>query len=112
MNHQGHMRMYTPNHIKNLPLPKFHYRDTAMTQMNFGIFDNNRIKLIIAFPYFSGDPKDPPSYKEMAEIIDYCARTKKYLTVGFDAYAYYSAKGNTNVNSRGVSPKNTYFPLT
>jgi hypothetical protein len=57
----------------------------------------------VASAYLPYDSDEPPSSKEVRNVIDYCDSRNKQLIIGCDANAHHILWGSTDTNPRGAS---------
>jgi hypothetical protein len=93
--------IYIRNHINALPLLEFYSRD-ATTVITYTYGGGNR-ELVVTSAYLPYDSDEPPTSKEMRDIIEYCYSRKKQLIIDCDANARHTLWGNTGVSTRGES---------
>jgi splicing factor 45 len=83
-------------------LLKFCSRDATTVRITYTYGGGNR-ELVVSSAYLPYDSDEPPPSKEVTDIIDYCYRTKKQLTIGCDANEHHTLWVSTDVNPRGES---------
>jgi hypothetical protein len=93
---------YIRNHINALPLLEFCSRHATTVRITYTYGGGNR-ELVVSSSYLPYDSEEPLPSKEVKNVIDYCYRRKKQLTIGCDANAHHTLWGSTGVNPRGES---------
>ena len=55
-------------------------------------------ELTVISAYLSYDSDEPPLFRGLREVIDYCGRSKLQLIIGCDASAHHIIRGSRNIN--------------
>jgi hypothetical protein len=80
-------------------LPGFSWRNLVAVLIKYE--EGAERRLVVCSAYLPYNSQDPPSSKELEELVQYCENENLYLVVGCNSNAHHSVWGSTNCNSRG-----------
>jgi len=81
-------------------LPGFSCRDLLAVLVTYEV-DGAEKRMVVCSAYLHYDSEDPPSSRELEELVEHCGKENIQLLVGFDSNAHHTAWGSTNCNGRG-----------